>query len=144
MGDDVRLNKKTAVIVGIIILTAIICTVIFIKNMKIGYIVYFTNEYGEEIEKAYSVDRTWKWTKEDELKTEEYKQVCIANKRVVPAGIKVVPTYTELINNPYFMLLLIVLAYFIFKCVTEIMTRYKKPSIVKVKIVEPVEVVKNN
>lgn len=108
--------------------------------MRVSYNIYFTNEYGEEVEKAYSVNRTLKWTKEDEIKTEEYKQVCIANKIVVPTGIKIVPTYIELISNPYFMLLLIILAYFIFNYITEIMTRRKKPSIVHVKIVEPVEI----
>lgn len=135
-----KVSKSTTVIIGLIILAVIVCTAIYIKKMKISYNVYFADEYGEEVEKAYSVYRTREWTKEDEIKTEEYKQACIVNKIVAPTGIKIMPTYTELMNNPYFLLFLIVALYLAFIGVNELMARRKKPGIVNVKIVEPVEI----
>lgn len=135
-----KVIKNTTVIVCLIILAVIVCTTIYIKKMKISYNVYFANEYGEEVEKAYSVYRTREWTKEDEIKTEEYKQACIVNKIVVPTGIKIVPTYVELMNNPYFLLVPILILYFAYIFINEFMARRKKPGVVNVKIVEPVEI----
>lgn len=135
-------NKKVLIAIGVLVLAIIAC--IYIKNMKTMYTVYYTNEYGYEVEKAYSVNRPLKWTKEDEFKTEEYREALSTNKHVVPTGIKVVSVYAEIISNPYFLMFLVIVGYLLAMFYKEISERLKKRSPIEVKIIEPVKVINNN